>query len=180
VSKAVCFLLASMALFAKISWKVSRKRSRVLRSLLHAIPFQNTGETILAALLVYQFRGIERRMGSRKYGAFMIYASIIGYILQHGVLKYMQRESATGLYPFIFANIVGYYIDVPPQSSFSAMGISLSEKSFIYLLAVQLMFALSGRSFIAAMSGILAGTLYYLNFLYGQKWLVPHAVVSLL
>jgi len=169
-----------MAFFAKISWNVSRKRSKVLRSMLQAMPFQNTGETILAALLVYQFRGIERRMGSRKYGAFMIYSSIVGYLIQHGILKYMQRESATGLYPFIFANIVGYYLDVPPQNSFTAMGIPLSEKAFIYLLAIQLMFSMSGRSFVAAISGILAGMLYFSDFLHVQTLLVPHAVISLL
>lgn len=180
VSKAVCILLISIALFAKISWKIGRRRSTVLRGMLHVMPFQNMGETILAALLMYQFRGLERRMGSRTYGAFMLYSSIVGYALQHGILKYMHWQSATGLYPFIFANIVGYYLDIPTQSPFSGMGIPLSEKSFIYLLAIQLMFAISGKSFVAAMSGILAGVLYFSNFLYGQSLQIPHAIVSLL
>lgn len=150
-----------MALFERVSWKISRRRNRVLRSLLHAMPFQNIGETVLAALLLYQFRGMERRMGSQKYGAFIAYCSLLGYVTQHLMLKYGHTESATGLYPCIFANLVGFYLDVPPNSSFSAIGVPLSDKSFIYVLSMQLMFAISGKSFVAAMSGILAGVLYF-------------------
>lgn len=178
--KFVVLVISFIALFSKISWKASRKRNRVLRSMFHAMPFQHVGESILAALLLYQFRGMERQMGSRKYGAFLIYCSIIGYGIQSLALKWIHRESATGLYPIIFANMVGYYLDIPPQSSFSALGISLSDKSFIYLLAMQMMMSVSGKSFVSAMSGILAGMLYFSNFLHGQNLQLPHALVSLL
>ncbi len=63
-----------------------------------------TSELVFSLLLIYQFRFLERRMGSAKYSAFVLFATVVGwalrvYLLQSGVAKAI----ASGPYAFMFA-----------------------------------------------------------------------------
>jgi hypothetical protein len=135
---------------------------------------------MFAASLLYQFRVNERHMGTGKYCAFFIYSSLIGYTIQHLYVKYLSVESAPGLYPWIFANMMWYYIDIPSQSSFSVGRVTLSDKAFIYMAAIKLASSLAKKSAVASMSGIVAGCVYLSNMLNCQQLRVPSAVESLL
>ena len=64
----------------------------------------NTHELVFCLLLIYQFRLIERRLGTAKYAAFVIFAAGLAwplrlYLLQHKIAGVV----ASGPYAVIFA-----------------------------------------------------------------------------
>ena len=77
-----------------------------------------TSELVFSLLLIYQFRFLERRMGSAKYSAFVLFATVVGwalrvYLLQSGVAKAI----ASGPYAFMFACFpCAPHAPLPPHS----------------------------------------------------------------
>lgn len=69
---------------------------------------------------------------------------------------------SSGPYFLIFSLIPFYYIYIPKTSTpqYSILGLTISEKSWTYLLATQLVFGENISSIIAAVAGLLAGYLY--------------------
>ena len=163
------------------SWRSPRKRqNRLWHSIEHVFAFRYLGDMMFAVSLLYQFRVNERHMGTGKYCAFLIFSSLIGYTIQHVYVKYFAVESAPGLYPWVFANMLWYYVDIPSQSSFSIGCVTLSDKSYIYMAAIKIASSLAKSSAVASMSGIVAGCAYLSNIFNCQQLRVPSAVESLL
>ena len=86
-------------------------------------------------------------------------------ILQALFLKLLGKESATGPYPLIFANLVNFVLDIPHLHNFNVLGLRMTDKAFIYLLGLQLLLASAQTSIAAGAAGLAAGLLHRLNFL---------------
>ena len=145
----------------QISWKGSKKRDyAAVRILTNGIAFKFPGELFFASILLYHFRLLERQMGSRRFGIFVAFVSILGYLQQAVLYEFGGFESATGLYPVLYASFLLYFLHIPPLSAFKMFGMNLTDKSFIYLTGAKLLSSISTKSFVAGLCGLLPGLVY--------------------
>nr|CAB3474568.1 unnamed protein product [Digitaria exilis] len=129
--------------------------------------FTSTPELIFGAALLYYFRVFERQIGSNKYAVFIVFSTVISVLLQILALGYLKDPSinplTSGPYGLLFASYVPFFFDIPVSMRFRIFGLSLSDKSFVYLAGLQLLLSSGRRSVVPGVSGILAGLLYRLN-----------------
>nr|CAB3478620.1 unnamed protein product [Digitaria exilis] len=122
---------------------------------------------IFGAALLYYFRVFERQIGSNKYAVFIVFSTVISVLLQILALGYLKDPSinplTSGPYGLLFASYVPFFFDIPVSMRFRIFGLSLSDKSFVYLAGLQLLLSSGRRSVVPGVSGILAGLLYRLN-----------------
>ncbi|KAF3558955.1 hypothetical protein F2Q69_00010473, partial [Brassica cretica] len=62
----------------------------------------------------------------------------------------------SGPYALVFAYFVPFYLDIPVSKRFNVFGAHLSDKSFIYLVGVQLLLSSWKRSMLPGICGIIA------------------------
>lgn len=141
------------------------RRTNVGTSLSQMISLGSPGEMFLSLLLLYNMRIIERWMGSSKYAMYFVFVTALGYGLERLATILWEQNSASGPYPLVFANIVGYVLEVPPSQTFTLFGMNMSDKMFVYLIGVQLLLSSGRRSIMAGACGILVGLLYHLDIL---------------
>lgn len=170
----------STSIIVQAASKASRRRRNALvDSFVHAVAFKHPGELLFGALLTYYFRLLERQMGTSKYGAYAIISCGIGYALEAGLTATAHRSSASGLYPLLFANMVAFFFEVPSLQRFSVLGLSLSDKSFIYLAAMQLLLSNAQQSAASAVAGVVAGLMYHSGLLGLRTLKLPRIVEDL-
>jgi hypothetical protein len=137
----------------------------LLRSATKYFAFAHPGEFLFGLSLCYYYRIFERQFGSARYGSFAVTTWGMSIILQALFLKLFGKESATGPYPLIFANLVNFVLDIPHLHNFNVLGLRMTDKAFIYLLGLQILLASAQRSIAAGAAGLAAGLLHRLNFL---------------
>lgn len=156
-------------LFSSISIQISRNSARHTPRLLNVatkyFAFAHPGELLFGLSLCYYYRIFERQLGSVRYGSFAVTTWGMSMVLQALFLRLLGKESATGPYPLIFANLVNFVLDIPHLHSFNVLGLRMTDKAFIYLLGLQLLLASAQRSIAAGAAGLAAGLLHRLNFL---------------
>ncbi|XP_020254678.1 rhomboid-like protein 20 [Asparagus officinalis] len=143
--------------------------------------FSSTPELMFGLYLLYYFRVFERQIGSNKHSVFMFFSVILSSLFEILALTYLRDPSnvlVSGPYGLIFASFVPFYFDIPVSSRFRICGVQFSDKSFVYLAGLQLLFSSWTRSFIPGICGVLAGSLYRLNLLYIRKIKFPDVVAS--
>ncbi|KQK10166.2 hypothetical protein BRADI_2g52800v3 [Brachypodium distachyon] len=128
-------------------------------------------------------RVFERQIGSNKYAVFIVFSTTVSVLLQILALGYLKDPSLapliSGPYGLIFASYVPFFFDIPISTKFCIFGLRLSDKSFIYLAGLQLLFSSGRRSVIPGISGILAGLLYRVNLFGIRRLKVPDFATSL-
>ncbi|KAG0187667.1 hypothetical protein DFQ28_005979 [Apophysomyces sp. BC1034] len=104
--------------------------------------FANSGEMFFGTLLLYTMRVIERQYGSAKYAAFVFLALLISTFLEVGVLvsgaRLGLRSIPGGPYALIFAMLYQYHRIIPITYRFRIFGMTLNDKMFVYILALQI------------------------------------------
>lgn len=154
--------------------------SAIAPGLSHMFTYATTGEYILAALILHQLRVIEIACGPAKYGGLVLCCASLGYGLEAIMSRVFFTSSASGLHPVVFASLVGYYLDVPRQSSFSLFGAwELSDKSFLYGMAGHMALVHGWKSLVGAASGAISGFLYFVFLQPLQRVSVPGWVDAL-
>lgn len=160
----------------------------IYRVLLCQVFFNNFPQTVVGALLIFSFRHFERHMGSRKFGAFLFLAFTICLSIQIivcGLLSAADIELVPSSGPFfcIFAVLPLFYRHIPKtrSSEYLVLGYSmmLSEKSWSYLLAAQLMFSDGVNSVFPALTGLVTGHLYTANALNMQSFRISIVLETL-
>ena len=142
-----------------------RRVPLLLTAASHALIFRHPGELLFGTMLTYYFRLLERQMGTGKYSAYALVTCGLAYAIEAALSALFQRPSASGPYPLLFANLVAFFLEVPPLQKFTFLGVNVSDKVFVYLAALQLLFSSSQRSLAAGLAGSLAGMLYHWNVL---------------
>uniref|UniRef100_I1R8S0 UBA domain-containing protein n=1 Tax=Oryza glaberrima TaxID=4538 RepID=I1R8S0_ORYGL len=157
---------------------------RIWKLITSLFAFSSTPELIFGAALLYYFRVFERQIGSNKYSVFIVFSTAVSVLLQILSLAYLKGPSlnplTSGPYGLIFASYIPFFFDIPITTKFRIFGLRLSDKSFIYLAGLQLLFSSGWRSIIPGLSGILAGLLYRLNIFGIRRLKLPDSMTSLL
>jgi len=146
--------------------------------------FRNPAQLIVGLMVLYSLRGFERQMGSKKFGAYLIYCLLastvlsILFILILDVLMGLSFVPSSGPFFLIYSLMIFYYWHVPAlyPIRYSALGLRLSEKSWIYLLAGQLLFSDSFDSILSGASGLIVGYAYIKDFFHIQSYRLPPSV----
>uniref|UniRef100_A0A7S0DXC6 UBA domain-containing protein n=1 Tax=Hanusia phi TaxID=3032 RepID=A0A7S0DXC6_9CRYP len=161
-------------------------RRQVWRVITYQFFFSTASELIIGMVLMYTFRQFERHWGSKKFGAFIVVAKTLSAIMGTGAL-FLQRswrqnfvmQVASGPYGLIFASLVQYYFEIPVSQPMQIFGLNFSNKTFVYIFAMQLSCSLSRPSQLAAASGILTGIMYRWNVLGLRKYMLPSWIYHL-
>jgi len=142
--------------------------------------FQNTAQAIVGLIILYSCRQFERQMGSRKFGAFLVFTMMLATLLSTAFVVVaasigFHLVPSSGPFSLIFALTAYYYWYVPKlhYSQYAIGGLELSEKSWVYLLALQLMFSDGVPSVAAAVPGLMAGCLYEMDGFGFQEYRIP-------
>ncbi|KAK3162232.1 hypothetical protein QOZ80_1BG0087160 [Eleusine coracana subsp. coracana] len=166
-----------------LSYQSVYEKLQIWRLITSLFAFSSTPELIFGAALLYYFRVFERQIGSNKYAVFIVFSTVISVLLQILALGYLKDPSSnpltSGPYGLIFASYVPFFFDIPISMKFRIFGLSLSDKSFVYLAGLQLLFSSGRRSVIPGLSGILAGLLYRLNTFGIRRLKFPELSISL-
>lgn len=143
--------------------------------------FSSTPELMFGLYLLYYFRVFERQIGSNKHSVFILFSVIASLLFEVLALAYLKDPSnmlTSGPYCLIFASFVPFYFDIPVSSRFRIFKAQFSDKSFVYLAGLQLLFSSWKRSLIPGMCGVLAGSLYRVNLFRIRKIKFPGIVAS--
>ncbi|XP_010922074.1 rhomboid-like protein 20 [Elaeis guineensis] len=155
---------------------------RLWRFIPSVFAFSSTPELMFGLYLLYYFRVFERQIGSNKHSIFILFSLIVSSVFEILALVYLKDPSlntlVSGPYGLIFAAFVPFYFDIPVSSRFRIFGLNFTDKSFIYLAGLQLLFSSWKRSIVPGICGILAGSLYRLNAFGIRKMKFPDIVTS--
>ncbi|KAL7624506.1 hypothetical protein AAE478_006071 [Parahypoxylon ruwenzoriense] len=171
------------------------------RALVYQLCYTNSSEVLFAALTLYNLRVVERMWGSRKYATFIFVTLLLTSILSPAILALFLRPLTLGLLnylpagptPIIFAVLVQYHAMVPPiyrykiatststQTDDQAPGIAFSDKSYRYLLALQLALFQWPGSLFGALIGWVVGYSWRMEVLPRSliRWRLPGWVVGI-
>lgn len=137
------------------------------RLLVHHTAFCNSSELFLWELILYYIGiDIERQFGGVKYASFLVVSAILVTVLELLSLLVLQNFGSSfnvipsGPVGIAFSLVYQYLSLVPATYHFRVFGVTLSNKSFLYVLASQLAFSQPWASTLAAALGISAGALY--------------------
>lgn len=165
-----------------LSYQDIWKKLQLWKLVVSVFTFSSTPELMFGAYLLYYFRVFERQIGSNKYSVFVTFSIIVSSLLQLFGQAFLNDPTlsvlTSGPYGLIFSSFVPFYFDIPVSTRFRVSTLSFSDKSFIYLAGLQLLFSSWKRSLIPGLCGILAGTLYRLNVLRIRRVKFPDFIAS--
>ncbi|KAG0170372.1 hypothetical protein DFQ30_002572 [Apophysomyces sp. BC1015] len=145
--------------------------------------FANSGEMFFGTLLLYTMRVIERQYGSAKYAAFVFLALLISTFLEVGVLvsgaRLGLRSIPGGPYALIFAMLYQYHRIIPITYRFRIFGMTLNDKMFVYILALQIFLSQSFSTIAPCSCGLMTGALYRSDIGNMKQWRFPTNIQSL-
>nr|ACN10841.1 Ubiquitin-associated domain-containing protein 2 precursor [Salmo salar] len=135
-------------------------------------------DTFCNSLLIYDFRILERRFGSRKFASFLfgtwVLTALVDFLLAeafHYLFDYQVAELPAGLLGPVFSLFVSFYSSIPKVPVTQLLGqISITNKSLVYIVGLQLLTS-SPFMWLVALSGLLSGKLYHGNALRVQRLL---------
>ncbi|KAL3657186.1 hypothetical protein V7S43_017848 [Phytophthora oleae] len=138
--------------------------SQYWRLLSSQLTFHHGLAVSLGLYAVFQFRVLERQLGSRKFGSVLVFVLLISGALQLAALTsapVLAKNIPGGPYPVIGAFAVYFNKFIPKLSpkSFSVWGLHFSDKSSTYMLMLVL-FARDFRSLVPFLGGSFLGFLF--------------------
>ncbi|CAN4118666.1 unnamed protein product [Withania somnifera] len=143
------------------------QKLQIWKLIISVFTFSSTPELVFGLYLLYYFRIFERQIGSNKYSVFLLFSFVVSLFLEVLALQLIKDPSfsiLSGPYGLIFSSFVPFYLDIPVSTRFRIFSLHFSDKSFIYLAGLQLLFSSWKRSIVPGLCGIIAGCLYRLNF----------------
>ncbi|KAG4429701.1 hypothetical protein IFR05_014812 [Cadophora sp. M221] len=171
------------------------------RVLVYQLCYTNSTECLFAAMTVYNMRVVERVWGSRKFASFIALSFLLTTILPPLLLTTLIRPLSlhtinylpAGPTPLIFSLLAQYHALIPhvykyrvaatpynPATSASFTGLTFSDKSYVYLPALQLALSQFPGSLLCAAVGWVVGYSWRNEVLPGRftRWRVPAWVVG--
>lgn len=158
---------------------------QIYRILLSHIIFSSMSQTILGLVLLYTCRHFERQLGIRKFGAFVFMGFVSSVLLQLALsataMSFGPSKEfvpSSGPYFLIFSLLPMFRAYIPKfhASSYTLFGVGFSEKTWTYLLALQLLCCQGLSSISAGLIGLLIGYMYVNNIFRFQAVRLPRAV----
>ncbi|KAL5527445.1 hypothetical protein ACEPAG_6236 [Sanghuangporus baumii] len=140
------------------------------RLLIHHLAFSNSSELLLAEILLYNVSiPIERIFGSSKFSGFCLTSLLTSTILEFGSLLVFNHFGLnvlpSGPITLVFSILYQFSRLIPRAYTFRILGVTLTNKIFTYILALQLVISQPPGSAVAAFIGIISGQLYQSDIL---------------
>lgn len=165
---------------------------------LNQLLYISQSQVIISAMFFYNMRAIERIVGTRKYLSYfvliyfwtLVTVPTVTILMSHlPILASVFYKMASAYIPpgstsLVFAVLVLYKELIPPIYKFqitpvtSPVSITLSDKSFIYVLAADLLLLGLPGSILPALCGWILGSLIYFEVLPGKQWRVPMFLIG--
>ncbi|KAK0652087.1 UBA domain-containing protein Ucp14 [Cercophora newfieldiana] len=171
------------------------------RILTYQLCYTNSSEVLFAAMALYNVRSIEQLWGSRKYASFIIITGLLTSVIPPVLMTLVLRPLSFGVIdflpagptPIIFAILAQYHALVPhtykykvalstgAPSSEETAGLTFSDKSSRYLMAIQLALFQWPGSLLGATVGWVVGYFWRNELLPGAltQWRVPGWIVGI-
>ncbi|TDL29394.1 hypothetical protein BD410DRAFT_811047 [Rickenella mellea] len=151
------------------------------RLLLHHLPSSNSSDLLLTELLLYNASiPVERLFGGVKFASFAVVTVLTSILLEFSALLLFGRLGLnflpSGPTSLVFSILYQYYRLVPPAYSFKILGVTLTNKVFIYIVALQLSISQPPGSAALSIVGLLAGQLYRSDVLGLKTYRLPRSV----
>ncbi|KAM7204757.1 DSC E3 ubiquitin ligase complex subunit 2 [Rhypophila sp. PSN 637] len=167
------------------------------RALIYQLCYTNSSEVLFACMSLYNLRTIEQLWGSRKYASFIIVTYLLTSVITPLLLTLVLRPLSMGVVdflpagptPIIFGVLAQYHAIVPhlykyklalstgaPTADESQTpGLTFSDKSTRYVMALQLALFQWPGSLLGAVVGWAVGYLWRNELLPGvlTRWRVP-------
>ncbi|KAI1328057.1 hypothetical protein F5Y16DRAFT_164676 [Xylariaceae sp. FL0255] len=171
------------------------------RSLIYQVCYTNSSEVLFAAMTLYNMSIVERLWGSRKYATFVLITYILTSLLPPAIVAFVLRPITFGVFnylpagptPIIFAILAQYHAMIPhvykyrvatsmsqsPNDQFQ--GLTFSDKSYRYLLALQLALFQWPGSLVGASIGWVVGYAWRMEVLPRSlmRWRIPGWIVGI-
>ncbi|RDL41131.1 Rhomboid-like protein [Venustampulla echinocandica] len=163
--------------------------------------YTNSTEVLFAAMTLYNLRVVERLWGSRKYASFIILCYCLTALLPPIILALILRPLSfnklnylpAGPTPIIFAVLAQYHAIIPhiykyrvaasaaPPTNEPFVGLTFSDKSYVYLPAAQLSLSQFPGSLLCACVGWVVGYSWRNEVLPGAlvRWRIPGWMVGI-
>jgi len=153
------------------------------RLFVHHLAFSNSSDLFVAELLLYSVAvHIERQFGSVKFASFALVSTLLSTILEFLSLILFHRVGlnyiTSGPSTLIFNLLYQYSRIVPSVYNFRVFGVPLNNKSFSYILALQLAISHIPGSLAVAMIGIFTGQIYRSDLSNIKAYRLPPSVVQ--
>ncbi|XP_053563792.1 ubiquitin-associated domain-containing protein 2 [Bombina bombina] len=124
-------------------------------------------DTFCSSLLMYNFRTLERRFGSRKFTSFLLGSWILSALFDLVLLQIVEFVSDTtvstlpsGFLAPVFALFVPFYCTVPRVQLANILGwFPITNKTLVYIMGLQLLTS-SPYMLVIAASGLISGLCY--------------------
>ncbi|KAI0601690.1 hypothetical protein F4775DRAFT_538732 [Biscogniauxia sp. FL1348] len=174
---------------------------QIWRFLLFQLCYTNSSEVLFASMTLYNMRIVERMWGSRKFATFVLITFLLTSILTPVLLALVLRPLTLGLFnylpagptPVLFALLAQYHATIPhiykyrivtslsQTTNHQAQGLTFSDKSYRYLLALQLALFQWPGSLFGALVGWVVGYAWRMEILPRSliRWRVPGWAVGI-
>lgn len=172
-------LVSAVALLGNFGWRVGPSLAlslpgvlyggEVHRVFLSPLVFADMGQTLYGLMLLYALRNLERQMGFKKFGGFVM-MTYVGSIVLNLAIALLLSSSALadvlqpGPFYLAYSMLFLYFVHVPRlhPSKYTLLNfVVFSEKSLVYLLALHLSMCTGLESLIPSATGLALGALYY-------------------
>ncbi|KDN48078.1 hypothetical protein RSAG8_03094, partial [Rhizoctonia solani AG-8 WAC10335] len=153
------------------------------RLLTNQLAFTNSSELLLGQIILYNVGvGIERTFGSHKYFSFLVAAALVSTLLNFSSLLAFYRFGLNyipaGPTAILFAILYQYERVVPSAYNFRILGITMSNKTFTYLIAFPITISHMPGSMLVALTGLATGALYRSDITNLKSYRAPPWFVS--
>ncbi|EJF62338.1 hypothetical protein DICSQDRAFT_58224 [Dichomitus squalens LYAD-421 SS1] len=159
------------------------------RLFVHQFACASSSDLLLTELLLYNVGiPIERGFGGVKYASFFVISAVTTMLVSFVTLLLCQLTAVTrttfnnipaGPIAIIFAVVYQYMRLVPSAYHFKVFGVGMSDKIWVYAIAIQLALARLPSTLLPTAVGLFVGYLYRSDFLQLKSWRIPPKAVKL-
>jgi len=142
---------------------------QVWRVVTPSFVWSTSSELVFGSILIYIWRLFERQFGSRKFGGALVFLSVGTTLLQSLLMLGVGSASASfrhqlskvsGPYGVVFGLLFPFFLDIPQSFAWRTMGVKMSDKLIVYILALQLVLVQPPASLVVAAIAFVLGMLY--------------------
>jgi len=177
------------------------KYHQLWRIFIYQFCYTNSTEVLFAAMTLYNMRVIERLWGPRKYLSFILLCYPLTTLISPMLLALLIRPLSFGAVnylpagptPIIFALLAQYHAVIPhvykyrmatsasPPSNAPFVGLTFSDKTYVYVPAIQLSLSQFPGSLLCAVTGWVVGYAWRNELLPGAvtRWRIPGWMVGM-
>ncbi|TPX49543.1 hypothetical protein SeMB42_g02576 [Synchytrium endobioticum] len=144
--------------------------------------FTSSSEVLFGGILIYHMRLLERHWGSYKFASFILISSVVSTALDVMSLLLLSNFNIThvspGPYAALSALAYNFVVDIPLTYRFKVMGVTVTDKMFVYLLGGQMLWCSWPHCLIPIVCGWITGMILKSDVapVYIKKWRIPKRI----